>query len=273
MKLVSKAIRILREEGPVSLSKKSYTFAVRTARRQTYKLGSGRECPVCGFTGRKFRAAGSPPRKEARCPVCGAAERHRLLMHYIDTETNLIEGNQQVLYFAPVDEIARNIQQYGNRVTTTDLSMSDVNIHADITRLPFGDETFDTVICSHVLEHIPDDSTAMSELYRILSDEGCALIMVPKDKGREQTYEDKSITSPEAREREFGQSDHVRWYGKDFSHRLSEAGFGVITETHGENLQSEEINKFGLKVDQTNHGKMMKHSADEKYEDIHRCIN
>jgi SAM-dependent methyltransferase len=271
MGLVSKGIQILREEGLVSLGKKGSRFAVR----QTYKIGSERECPVCGFTGRKFKAAGTPPREEARCPNCGAAERHRLLTHYIESETDLIEGNQQILYFAPVDRIARNIQQYGNSVIATDLSMPDVDIHADITRLPFSNETFDTVICSHVLEHIPNDSAAMSELYRILADEGCALIIVPKDKGREHTYEDGSITSPGEREREFGQSDHVRWYGRDFPQRLSEAGFEVITETYAETLQSKEVDKFGLKVDKTNEtpdGRTMKYSGDVVYEDIHRCM-
>lgn len=275
MGLVSKGIRILREEGPVSLYEKGSRFAVRHARSQTYKIGSSRECPVCGFTGRKFAAAGTPPREEARCPICRAAERHRLLTHYIESETDLVEDNKQVLYFAPVDRIARNIQQYGNKVITTDLLMPDVDIHADITRLPFSNETFDAVICSHVLEHIPDDSAAMSELYRILADEGYALIMVPKDKGREHTYEDESVTSPEEREREFGQSDHVRWYGRDFPQRLSEAGFEVITETYAETLQSKKVDRFGLKVDKTNEtadGRTMKYSGDVVYEDIHRCM-
>lgn len=198
-----------------------------------------------------------------------------MLTHYIEAETNLVEGNQQILYFAPVDRIVRNIQQYGNKVITADLSMSDVSIHADITCLPFADKTFDTVICSHVLEHIPDDSAAMSELYRILADDGYALIMVPKDKGREQTYEDESITSPEEREREFGQSNHVRWYGRDFPQRLSEAGFEVITETYAKSLPSEEVDRFGLKVDKTNEtadGQTMTYSGDVIYEDIHHCM-
>lgn len=270
MNLASKGIRILREEGPISLGKKGSRFAVK----QTYKIGSQRECPVCGFTGRKFVAAGTPPRKEARCPDCGAAERHRLLTYYIENETDLVEGNQQVLYFAPTDRIARSLQEYGNRLITTDLSMADVNIYADITHLPFDDDTFDMVICSHVLEHIPDDSAAMSELYRILSDGGYALIMVPKDKGREQTYEDESVTSPEEREKEFGQHDHVRWYGKDFPERLSEAGFEVSTVTYAKNLRDDIVNKYGLKVDKTNQNSdnlTMEYSGDVVYEDIHHC--
>lgn len=274
MKLALKGIQILREEGPISLGKKGSRFVFNQALNQTYKIGSGRECPLCGFTGRKFAAAGIPPRKEARCPDCGASERHRLLTHYIENETNLFEGGQQVLYFAPTDEIARNLQEYGNRLITTDLSLSDVNIHADITRLPFPDNTFDIVICSHVLEHIPDDSAAMSELYRILSDAGYALIMIPKDKGREQTYEDKSITSPEERKKEFGQHDHVRWYGTDFSERLSEAGFEVSTITYAENLSADIVDKYRLKVDKTNQTSdnlTMEYSGDIIYEDIHRC--
>lgn len=274
MNLASKGIQILREEGPISLGKKGSRFAFNQALNQTYKIGSGRECFVCGFTGRKFAAAGTPPRKEARCPDCGAAERHRLLTYYIENETDLVEGNQQVLYFAPIDRIARNLQEYGNRLITTDLSVPDVDIHADITRLPFDDDTFDIVICSHVLEHIPDDSAAMSELYRILSDGGYALIMIPKDKGREQTYEDESVTSPEEREKEFGQHDHVRWYGKDFPERLSETGFEVTAITYAKNLRDDIVDRYGLKVDKTNQGTdnlTMEYSGDVMYEDIHYC--
>jgi hypothetical protein len=115
----------------------------------------------------------------------------------------------------------------------------------------------------------------MSELYRILADEGYALIMIPKDKAREHTYEDESVISPEEREREFGQHNHVRWYGRDFPQRLSEAGFEVITETYAETLQSKEVDRFGLKVDKTNEtadGRTMKYSGDVLFEDIHRCV-
>lgn len=51
---------------------------------------------------------------------------------------------------------------------------------ADITRLPFADATFDLVICSEVLEHIPNHRKAMIEIVRVLKP-GCHLVVsVPR---------------------------------------------------------------------------------------------
>lgn len=97
--------------------------------------------------------------------------------------------------------------------------------HDDITDLNLDSESFDFIYCSNVLEHIIDDQKAMSELYRVLSPQGMALIQVPI-RG-EQTYEDYSITDPNERHVHFGQFDHVRYYGSDIKIRLQKAGFRV----------------------------------------------
>lgn len=187
----------------------------------------------------------------------------------------MTDGGKDILYFAPVDMIANKLRKQGNNLITADLIMDGVDIHSDITQLPFGNQSFNAVICSHVLEHIPDDRTAMSEMRRTLDSEGNVLIIIPKDKDREQTYEDDSITSPEARRREFGQEDHVRWYGKDFVQRLSESGFDVTIETYARELNSEIVNRYGLKVhspENIESGETMNWDDREvKYEDIHLC--
>lgn len=51
---------------------------------------------------------------------------------------------------------------------------------ADITNLPFGDNAFDHVICSEVLEHIPDDRKAAKELVRVLKPGGTLAVSVPR---------------------------------------------------------------------------------------------
>ena len=52
-------------------------------------------------------------------------------------------------------------------------------VNGDATRLPFGDATFDRIIASEVLEHIPDDQAALDELARVLRP-GCTLaVTVP----------------------------------------------------------------------------------------------
>ena len=147
MSLATKGYHILREDGPITFALKGTRFAIRKAKAQTYKIGSGRTCPVCEFSGRKFMPAGTPPRQEAQCPICGARERHRLLWYYIENETSLADGGNDILYFAPTNQIKNKLEKSGNDLTTTDLMMDGVDVKADITRLPFDNQTFDAIIC------------------------------------------------------------------------------------------------------------------------------
>ena len=112
-------------------------------------------------------------------------------------------------------------------------------LRVDITDLPFDDSRFDAIYCSHVLEHVPDDRKAMSELRRVLRPGGWAILQVPI-KGI-VTFEDPAVTTPEDRERVFGQSDHVRIYGLDFKDRLEEVGFKVTIVQYANVLSEEEI--------------------------------
>lgn len=98
----------------------------------------------------------------------------------------------------------------------------------DITGIPYPEDTFDLILCNHVLEHIPDDLQAMKELFRVLKPDGLAVIQVPLSPVLTSTYEDPEVTREEDRERTFGQKDHVRIYGMDYPDRLSNAGFRVI---------------------------------------------
>jgi len=51
---------------------------------------------------------------------------------------------------------------------------------ADALRLPFADDTFDKVICSEVLEHIPDYRSALAEIQRVLKPGGLLCASVPR---------------------------------------------------------------------------------------------
>ena len=53
-------------------------------------------------------------------------------------------------------------------------------VQGDALRLPFADGTFDRVIASEVLEHIPDDAPAMAELARVLRPGGTMAVTVPR---------------------------------------------------------------------------------------------
>ena len=112
--------------------------------------------------------------------------------------------------------------------------------------MPFESNSVDVVLCSHVLEHIPEDNKAMSEFYRVIKNDGWAILQVPVDYTRAETYEDFSITDPGDREKAFGQHDHVRWYGRDYKNRLANVGFTVTEDDYVKSFSTEELFKFGL---------------------------
>jgi SAM-dependent methyltransferase len=133
---------------------------------------------------------------------------------------------------------------------TADLSSSQVNTKADITNIPCKDNSFDVVLCNHVLEHVPDDQRAMRELLRTLAPGGWAILQSPIDSGRDVTFEDSSITSPRDRERAFGQHNHVRIYGRDYRRRLERAGFQVNVDSYAKDLEPLVVSKYGLQEEQ-----------------------
>jgi ubiquinone/menaquinone biosynthesis C-methylase UbiE len=130
--------------------------------------------------------------------------------------------------------------------TTTDLNSPIATVKADICDLPFDDNAYDFIICNHVLEHIPDDTKAMQELYRVLAPGGIAILQVPYEADRNTTFEDDTITDPKERAKIFGQYDHVRVYGMDYFEKLAEIGFKVLALNYSANLSEEEINKYRL---------------------------
>ena len=116
----------------------------------------------------------------------------------------------------------------------------------DITALEYPENHFDFILCSHVLEHIPNDTKAISELFRVLKLGGWGILQVPFEIDREKTYEDDSILSPEERKIAFGQYDHVRIYGLDYISRLSNVGFSVIKDLYIKSFNEKELFKYGF---------------------------
>jgi SAM-dependent methyltransferase len=132
-----------------------------------------------------------------------------------------------VLHYAPEPSLAAALgEAVGVRHVSIDLESRLADHAMDATALDFPDASFDLVICSHVLEHVPDDRRAMREMQRVLRPGGTALLQHPVVPGQ-ATFEDPSITDPHERLRLFSQADHVRVYGPDISERLQGAGFDV----------------------------------------------
>jgi SAM-dependent methyltransferase len=183
-------------------------------------------CPLCGHQFARFKDDRGRP--DALCWWCGSHERHRTQWLLFERRPGLLDEARSLLHFAPEWALRRRLERLEHlRYVTADLLDPGADLKLDITALELPDQSFDAVICSHVLEHVEEDAAAMRELCRITAQHGWCLVMVPLDLGRERTYENSSLTLPKERERAFWQHDHVRLYASDISDRLEEAGFTV----------------------------------------------
>ena len=191
--------------------------------------GSAVQCPLCGGRFDRFKAAWNRP--NALCWRCGSHERHRAQWLLLRSRPELLGGVHSLLHFAPEwtmrARLAPLAAERGLRYVTADLDPAGVDLQLDLTALALPDDAFEAVLCSHVLEHIPDDGAAMRELRRVTAPGGWCIVMVPLDVTRSETYEDPSVVAPADREREFLQHDHVRLYAPDIADRLRAAGFDV----------------------------------------------
>ena len=193
-------------------------------------------------------------RENCRCPHCYSKDRDRLIWFFLEMQTNLADSTSKknVLHFAPEPELKKALHSLSHLIyTDADLDPMLASHQMDITQIPLKDNSQDVVLCNHVLEHIPDDTLAMSELYRVMKPGGFGIFQVPISVTLEKTIEDPSITSPEEREKHFGQRDHVRIYGRDYINRLETAGFQVNSIAPLDFLSAEEIQKFGLLKEET----------------------
>jgi hypothetical protein len=188
-----------------------------------------RTCPICGYYG-YFYGFGLPPTFDAMCRSCESLERHRLLV-LIDAKFGLFDGVTSMLHFAPEHVLASKFLHRFKDYRTADLFRNDVDYRCDIENTGLPPSSFDAIVVCHVLEHVDNDCRAMEELYRILKPGGKLIAMIPIVEGWDKTYEDTAIKSESDRWAHFGQKDHVRFYGTDFSDRLRSAGFSVMAYT------------------------------------------
>ena len=210
--------------------------------------GSNFTDPIDGKSYRKFLPYGyGKQRPNALSPGTLSLERHRQMWLYLQNETNFFTHKLKVLHIAPEQEFVRKFKKMKNLdYTSADLFSPIVDVKADIVDLPFEDNSFDVIICNHVLEHIVDDRKAMSELYRVMKSGGWGIVQVPMKNSLEKTYEDFTITDPKERQKHFGQYDHVRWYGMDYFDRLKSVGFETEINFYSQKFSEAEIKRFGL---------------------------
>ena len=206
------------------------------------------ECPVCGGRFPEFLTSRRQGHPNSKCPNCGSKKRQRLQWLFLHHRTNLTTDRLRLLHFAPELCLLERFSALPNLdYVTADIEPGRAMLAIDMNAIPLSVGTFDAILCSHVLEHIPDDRLAMRELYRVLNPGGWALIMVPVEPERAVTFEDPTVVTPEARERTFHQCDHVRIYGRDVQQRLEEAGFTVNRHRYAKELGPEAVRKYRLK--------------------------
>ncbi|WP_109851699.1 class I SAM-dependent methyltransferase [Aquimarina sp. AU58] len=204
--------------------------------------------PIDGKSFSRFLPYGyGTQRDNVLSPSTLSLERHRLLWLFLAHETEFFTTPAKVLHFAPEQAFYKRFRNLKHLdYTTTDLNSPLADVKADICNLPFIDNEYDIIFCNHVLEHIPDDTTAMQEIFRVLKPGGMAILQIPQDLNRDVTFEDNSITDPQERARIFGQYDHVRVYGRDYFEKLRAIGFKVDEVDYTNILSKECVTKYCL---------------------------
>lgn len=213
-------------------------------------------CPICKSHFNKFGPFGVIERENAKCHKCGSLERHRLLWKYLNEKVDLFNTDSKIklLHFAP----ERSFYNIFSKTRNIDYFPCDLSpelypfngsvkvLKVDITNIPFNDNYFDVIICNHVLEHISDDKKAMLELYRVMKKNAWGIFQVPIDYGRVLTYENINLSTPAERKKAFGQEDHLRIYGQDYTERLKSVGFKVIEDDYVKRFSKSELSRLGL---------------------------
>ena len=180
-------------------------FKLRNPRKEKF------ECPICGYWGPFLdKVTSHGLRKHARCPNCTALERHRLQYLVLQQVLHGKKTSQwRVLHVAPEPFFREFFAPRVGQYETADLKMKGADHIVDLQHLPFDDSTYDFVFASHVLEHIPDDHKAISEIRRVLKSTGIAVLPVP-------IYSGKTVEFVEPDPNEFY---HVRAPGLDYFDR------------------------------------------------------
>jgi SAM-dependent methyltransferase len=188
------------------------------------------------------------------CPYCHSNDRERHLFLYFDRLKlwDRLRGTS-ILHFAPERNFSRKIKACEpSRYVKADFFPE--NLYAqnpeiervDVTNIHYGAETFEWLICNHVLEHVPDPTKALAEIHRVLKPGGLAVLQTPFSSRLANTLEDPGINTDALRIAVYGQDDHLRLFGRDFVGRLEAASFTLQLCAHDTVATHEEAKRFGM---------------------------
>jgi SAM-dependent methyltransferase len=218
-------------------------------------------CPFCNYKSKDFYPIGDDfkvnvekqivgaGRRNAGCFNCGSTDRERLIYLYLRDVVSLFNQKElSILHLAPEKNLSQTILEHGFKeyvcgdLFTEGYSYPEHVVNMNVLNIPYGENHFDLVICNHLLEHVENDSEAMSQILRVLKPGGKAILQVPISKILEYTFEDFTINTNAEREQHFGQFNHVRIYGQDYLKRLENVSFQVERVNISEKYQQNGVN-------------------------------
>ena len=214
--------------------------------RGFYYRGKNFYCVCCNQSFQKFLPFSNVKRQNAKCPNCESLERTRLLQYYLKQETDIYLGNKKILHFAPEYLLSKSLRASSDSYISVDIERYLADSVEDIQDLSFKEDTFDYLICSCVLGHVPDEAKAIDEIYRVLKIGGKALILTVIDLNNPFTFENVNIVSETERLKLYGEKDLLRLHGRDFFERLKRSNGSVKKIDYAQTFNPSDTHRFSL---------------------------
>lgn len=231
-------------------------------RKYAHILYAGKSvyCPICDRTFRKFKSAGRAKfkRPNAVCPKCAGRERDRVMFVFFAEKKEILRRKQcRVLHIAPESCVVPNLQELATQnYVSGDLVRDDVLVKLDIQELPFSNESFEVVYCSHVLQAVEDDDKAIVEIFRVLSHNGWAIINVPCRGASTREFHSGGDDEVPV--------DFVRIYGSDFAEKLVQIGFNVVSINMHDIVSDEDQRRMCLSAESVGSIYLVQHGTKEQ---------
>jgi hypothetical protein len=130
-------------------------------------------CNICGWEGNHFLTyVPSPPFivRLKSCPRCQSLERHRGMIGVVQDLLSQ-RGNRttDILEVAPNPSVSNWLRKQPNvNYLSIDLQSQFAMKHMDVQNLQLDDNSYDIIICYHVLDYVQDDRKAVREFFRVL---------------------------------------------------------------------------------------------------------
>jgi SAM-dependent methyltransferase len=185
------------------------------------------------------------------CPRCGSLGRHRVDLLYLTSQIDGLSRPLRLLHIAPEPSLEYSLRRLPNVIyRSADYDSKLAMDRVDIRDMPYGDESFDAIICNHVLQHVDDDAAALHELRRVLRPGGWALLQSAVDLSSEHTVDELSARAEQSGPRGY-EEVFMRVYGRDYASRLERAGFTVTVSGFVRDLPPSVCEQLGLDADET----------------------